>query len=69
MTQSTSHTAPVYGAIRVARLLDDLELARAQVFGDPPMPYEGFVTFFDAGWNILRLREVVADKHIVYLQN
>ena len=56
-------SAPVYDAARVAALLG-IEYSAKQfaAFGPPPDPLEGFITFFDPGWSILRLREAVAGK-------
>ena len=64
-----SPTVPpsVYDAARVAELLG-IEYSAEQLaaFGPPPEPLAGFVTFFDPGWSILRLRQAVADKGTIF---
>lgn len=56
-------SSPVYDAAIVASLLrisyTPDELAS---FGRPPDPVDGFVTFFDPGWSIERLRTVMEGR-------
>ena len=63
--------APVYDPRAVALLLGrilytDDELA---TFGPPPKPLPGFLTFYDPGWSILKVREAVRRKAIFYDQD
>ena len=57
MTRSL--TAPVQDAPTVASLLGiTYSASEMKSFGPPPDPLDGFVTFFDPGWNILMLRSL-----------
>jgi hypothetical protein len=58
----------VYDAAAVATLLGIIQYTAEELaaFGPPPKPVEGFVTFFDPGWSILRLREAVAGKGKIF---
>ena len=61
MSSRRRHSAPVYDAGRVAELLG-VRLSRKKLanFGPPPKPLKGYLTFFDPGWGILRLRRALA---------
>ena len=64
---SRSLTAPVYDAQTVGSLLGitytEDELAG---FGPPPDPLPGFVTLFDPGWSVIRLRKAVSAQGQVF---
>ena len=65
MTRSL--TAPVYDASTVARLLGITYTEdQLNTFGPPPDPLDGFVTFFDPGWNILKLRTACEGKGRIF---
>ena len=65
MTRSL--TAPVHDAPTVASLLGITYTANElAALGPPPEPLEGFVTFFDPGLSILRIRDAVKGKGRVF---
>jgi hypothetical protein len=64
---SETKTALVYDAQRVAELLSiNYSAEELAAFGLAPAPLEGFVTFFDPGRSILRLREAVKRKGTLF---
>ena len=70
MTQATLHASPVYDAEAVVRLLAiPYSVEDIAAFGRPPVALADFITFFDPGWSILRLRDAVAGKKILYPQD
>ena len=63
MNATQNKSAPSWGALRVGNLLGFAITSMKPVPLDiQPTPLQGFVTFFDPGWSILRLREAVANK-------
>lgn len=73
MPSPSPSLGPVHDAVRVASLLDIVYTDKRLLadFGPPPPALDGYVTFFDPGWSILRLREAVKDRGegIFYPQN
>jgi hypothetical protein len=65
---TTQKVGPVYCTTKVVELLYDVDLFSAPRIADAPPARDGFVTFFDPGWSILRLRERVVGKGIFYPQ-
>jgi len=66
MTPTTT-IGPVYDALQVAALLGINYTAEQLVaFGPPPGHLQGFITFFDPGLSILRLKETFADKGKIF---
>jgi hypothetical protein len=67
MTLKACKSDPVYDARRVAELLG-LQFSEEELnaFGTLPESLEDFVTFFDPGWSLLRLRETVAGKGTIF---
>jgi hypothetical protein len=59
---NTQTKAPVYDETVVGFLLG-VSVTEAT---SPPPPVDGFVTFFDPGWSVLRLREAVADRGNIF---
>jgi hypothetical protein len=64
---TTQQVGPVYDVQQVNQILS-YPAEQFAKFGKPPDARPGFVTFFDPGWSILRLRQLVADKGIFYPQ-
>ena len=67
MTLKACKSDPVYDAPRVAKLLG-LQFSEDELEGPglPPPALEGFVTFVDPGWSIVRLREAVTGKGQIF---
>jgi hypothetical protein len=61
---------PVYDVAQVAALLD-IRYSQKEIaaFGAPPNPLPGYLTFFDPGWSIVRIRTAVAGKDAFHAQD
>lgn len=59
---------PVYDARQVNALLLPLRYSEGQLaaFGPPPESLPGFITFFDPGWSIVRLRQYCSHEDREY---
>jgi hypothetical protein len=65
---ATQHTsAPSYSALHVCSLLNcALPQGKIRQYPARPKPLPGFVTFFDPGWRILRLRAIVTNREAIF---
>ena len=60
----------VHSAQRVASLFGfSYTLRELRGFGKMPFPYDNYLTFFDPGLSIKRMREIVSDKPVFFLQD
>jgi hypothetical protein len=58
---------PVYNAAKVSQLFSlGYEYSDMLAFGQPPAQCPGFLTFFDPGWDILRLRRFCGCKGKIF---
>jgi len=63
MSKLRTQNAPVYDAFQCAQLLGEIDPVSA------PEAREGFITFFDPGWSILRLRQSFANGGFFFPQS
>src|ERR1041384_6771422 len=66
MTRRSSSDIVVHDAAKVLKLLGERRKKRTTPLDSPPEPRNGYVTFFDPGWSILRLRDAVEDKGQIF---